>query len=210
MSNYVIGMRALASHRRAQSVIGAAGDGDIIYTDHATVWTVQEQLHALSVATSNAAFDPGKIDGAVGPHTNTAVAAFNKAYGWPTDGGNITAGTLEALKRPDVVNPKAAQSASAAADSASTPAEVQAAAAKLTAVANSPTTTALIHAAQQAAQVARTPAEVEAAKAQVKNAAAASQAVPWGQVAFFATLSLALGGISLALVHGSQKKMHRR
>lgn len=101
------------------------GAGDKVYTDKKTVKSVQAQLHVLALATGNSSFDPGKIDGLVGPHTNAAVSAFNKAYGWPADGTKITDGTLTALKRPDVVDPKgydAQQAADAAvADVTTTP-----------------------------------------------------------------------------------------
>lgn len=83
--------------------------GEKVFTDKATVKRVQEKLHALAAATKNRAFDPyeGKYrdDGVLGSRTKAAVVAFNAAYGWPTDGPNITAGTLTALERPDVKNP---------------------------------------------------------------------------------------------------------
>ncbi len=63
---------------------------DPVYTDSATVTSVQKQLYKLSVATSTPSLDPGTIDGKVGPHTNAAVAVFNTKYGWPTDGSKIT------------------------------------------------------------------------------------------------------------------------
>lgn len=88
---------------------------DVIYTDKPTVTSVQQKLKALAAATGNLSFDPGVVDGKAGPRTNAAVSAFNTAYGWPSDGSTITAGTLEAFKRPDVVDPKG-YAASQAAD----------------------------------------------------------------------------------------------
>lgn len=79
-------------------IIGAAE----AITDKDTVKRVQAQLHLLAVGTKNAKLDAGKADGIIGPATRSAVSAFNAAYGWPDDGGDITQGTLEALTRPDV------------------------------------------------------------------------------------------------------------
>lgn len=107
----------MSDYQYGCDIVGTCIGADKVYTDQKTVKSVQQRLHDLAVATGNMSFDPGKIDGIVGPHTNAAVTAFNAAYGWPSDGSKITDGTLTALKRPDVVDPKgyAAQQAADAA-----------------------------------------------------------------------------------------------
>ncbi len=174
--------------------------------------SVQKQLYALSVATSTPSLDPGTIDGKVGPHTNAAVAVFNTKYGWPTDGSKITAGTLDALKRPDVVDPAgyAAQQAALDAAAATTPAQVQAAAAKLSASVT-PEIQAAATAAHAMALAATTPAQVQAAKAQVQAVAAqqvkaGASDTPWGTIALLGGLSVViLGGLVVLLKKSGPK-----
>lgn len=201
--------RLVASHGHVVGdLIGATGDK--IYTDSSTVKSVQQQLYKLSVATSTPTLDPGTIDGLTGPHTSAAVAVFNTKYGWPTDGGNITAGTLEALKRPDVVDPAgyAAQQASLAGDAARTPADLQAATVKLMA-AVSPDNQADAQAAHALALTATTPAQMQAAKDKMKAVAekqASANDTPWGTIALLGGLSIiALGGLLVMLKKGGSK-----
>lgn len=160
---------------------GVAVGADAV-TDKAQVKKAQQQLHALALAVGNPTLDPysakTKDDGVIGPDTRRAVTEFNKLYGWPDDGATITAGTLEALKRPDVVNAAAAkaEAAKAAAAAATTAAQVQIAATQTTAAAASapPEVQAQAAAAQAKAAQAKTPAEVAAAKVEVQAAAAAA------------------------------------
>ena len=80
--------------------------GDAPITDQKTVVDVQRKLHSLAIVQKDAALGPYKDkyrdDGVLGTRTKQAVAAFNARFGWPDDGENITAGTLEALKRSDI------------------------------------------------------------------------------------------------------------
>jgi len=176
---YTIGCAILgaATKRKRWFVIGGdVSDQGKVYTDKATVQMVQRQLHGLALATGNKDFDPYsdgyKDDGVLGSRTQLSVMAFNQKYGWSSDGKNITDGTLEALKRPDVVDPKgyAAKQAAYDAASATTAQDVQAAAAKVAAVAP-PAVKAQAHAAAAAAQQATTPAQVASAKQSLMAAA---------------------------------------
>lgn len=157
-----------------RTMIGAG----TVYSDKDTVKSVQRQLHALSVATGNAGFDPysdkSKDDGLLSAATANAIIAFNFVYGWADDGPNITAGTLEALKRPDVKDPAGyAKQAAEAAAQATTPAEVQAAAAQTAKVAAGapPEVKQEAQAAQKEAMAAKTPAQVVKARERVQRAA---------------------------------------
>jgi peptidoglycan hydrolase-like protein with peptidoglycan-binding domain len=53
--------------------------GAVTYTDSATVTSVQKALKARG-------FDPGKIDGVMGPNTEQAITAFQAANGLPPSG----------------------------------------------------------------------------------------------------------------------------
>jgi len=139
--------------------------GDEI-TDKKTVASVQRQLHALAQATGNSDFDPYhdkyRDDGVIGSHTRDAVAAFNKAYGWPDDGDKITSGTLKALTRPDVVSANRA-AASHSEEDANTAARVKTEAAQSKAEAE-------VLKAKAAAQSASTPEEKKVAEARLEKA----------------------------------------
>lgn len=202
----VIGATKSVTKFGASHLVGA----DKVYTDSATVTQVQAQLHALSLNSHNPSLDPGKIDGKIGPNTNAAVAAFNVAYGWPTDGSSITDGTLVALKRPDVIDPAgyAAQQAAASADAASTPTQVQSAAAQLSLLTgiSSPAIQSAIASAQNAAITAKTPAEVADAKVKIKAAAHQAQGSSLAPtLAIVGAGALALTGIIVMVVKSHHK-----
>lgn len=161
--------------------------------------------------------------GVLGPTTKKALAVFNKMYGWD-DGPILSAGTLAALDRPDVKDPNRAPDASAAdqasavatlsqtaAATATTPAQVQAAAVQLTAAVKTapPEVQAAVAAAQNAAAVAVTPAQVETAKTQIAQAAERVRAAgeekfnnplvrEYGGVPLYGWLGLGAGGVTLA------------
>lgn len=161
-----------------QHVIG----DDNLNNDKTTVKRVQQQLHALSVSLKNPDFETYttsyKDDGVMGAMTKHAVNAFNVAFGWPTDGPNITAGTIDALKRVNDMGPAAAQAhlVEQNAVQATTAPQVQAVAAQVTqAAAASSTAPPDVKAAAQAAQAkamaAVTPQQVDAAKQDLERVA---------------------------------------
>jgi len=199
-------------------LIGAdvLGDtGDKTYTDKATVRRVQQQLHALALATGKSVFDPYhdqyKDDGVMGSRTKTALAAFNSAYGWSTDGSTITDGTLEALKRPDVINPAAAtpvaaptQQAAPVSFSSPSPATTQPAAAssvpygpETEAQAASPTSVFAPSAPTRSPafafeQPARSPSAMQRSE---PRAAASEGGSQWGKIVFASLGVVAFGGV---------------
>lgn len=200
MRRYLDGTAVLAKRYWPRDTIGV----DKVYTDKKTVRDVQRKLHALAKATGNADFDPYgdgyKDDGVLGARTKLALVAFNSAFGWPADNNTITDGTLAALKRPDVVNPKgfAAQQVADQATQAQTPQQVQDAAAKLVAVAPAGAQDKALD-AQRAAMAATTPAEVQAAKDKLRVAAEQAKAesaegFEWGPILLGA---LAITGITV-------------
>lgn len=210
MGAYSKGTLVLAASCDRRIVIGA----DKVYTDKSTVAAVQRKLHALALATGNSDFDPYsdgyKDDGVLGSRTQLSLIAFNQAFGWPSDNNTITDGTLEALKRPDVVDPKgyAARQAAYAAGQAQTVEQVQDAAAKLVALAP-PAARAKAQQAVDMAMSATTPAEVEQAKGHLKEASelvktsrvdVSGSGVEWGPLLLAAGGILGLGVVGWAVV----------
>jgi hypothetical protein len=222
---YTIGCAVLGASagKRSRYVIGASGDK--VYTDKATVKKVQRQLHALALATGNKDFDPYsdgyKDDGVLGTRTQLSVMAFNQAYGWPSDNQNITDGTLDALQRPDVVDPKgyAAKQAAFDAVAATTPQEVHAAAAKVAAVAP-PAAKPQALAIQAAAAQATTQDQLDVAKQALLAFAGKVQPpdtgfedksgppIEWAPILFGGAVILGLGAIGYELVMGKPRRRH--
>lgn len=201
-------MLAASCDRRV--VIGA----DKVYTDKSTVKNVQRKLHAFSLAVGNSVFDPYgdgyQDDGVIGWRTQAALVEFNKAFGWPTDGGTITDGTLEALKRPDVVDPKgyAAKQAAYDAGKAQTVEQVQDAAAKLVAL-GPPAVQAHAQQAAAIAAAATTPEQVQEARNHLREASelvktskvdTSGSSVEWGPIVLAMVGILGLGLVGWKVV----------
>lgn len=167
------------------------------YTDKSTVERVQRFILALpkekqlpeAQPLAKAVLTQANAFGVNGPTTKVAVKAFNIAYGFPDDGEIITAGTLEAMTRPDL-KPGAgvmAEASQAAANIAKaplqTPAQVQeakkATAAVVAKVAESapPEMQSSIAEVQALVEQATTPDEVRAAAKKAQGVAEQSGGV---------------------------------
>ncbi len=198
-------------------IIGAQVLGaDVAHADKATVRTVQQKLHALSLATGNSAFDPYhdkyRDDGVIGSKTKSAVAAFNRAYGWPDDGESITDGTLEALKRSDVVNPSSAQSAPTPTPqpSASQPVSTTVPPVERATVFSPRYSVIDSQAAMDALVQDATPRNPMMLQRERGRAADAASASPWGKIAFGIVAAVSLGGVAYLLATGRGKKSASR
>jgi peptidoglycan hydrolase-like protein with peptidoglycan-binding domain len=158
------------------------------YIDYKTVLAVQAALKAHG-------FNPGTLDGKMGPNTAKAIRAMQSSISIPMT-GVIDEGVIEALGvTPGVLPPgvsaaakaqveaQAALDAATAVEHAETPSDVQAAADQVVAAAPAqpPELKAAAVAAANKAKAAKTPAAVEAAKTEVQQAAkqVVSATGPW-------------------------------
>ena len=144
-------------------------------TDKATVKSVQAQLKMLAVGAGNPALDPGSVNGVLDSRTKSAVASFNRTYGWPEDGAAITAGTMEALQRPDVV--RMTQAGAGGKVATVTVTDDEAVSARKDVVKKVEETQVEVKAALDAKMSAKTPEEMQRAIAQAKAAEAKADAV---------------------------------
>lgn len=185
MSRYLIGCDVLGG----ETTIPTAGAK---YTDYATVYAVQSALKAKG-------FDPGKLDGVMGPRTAAAIRSMQSAAGIPQT-GIVDEGVIMALRvTPGVMPPgvsaakaadvraQAALDAATAAEHAITPDDVRSAADQVAnaAPAQPPELKQAAAKAGAAAIAARTPAEVAAAKQQVQVVAQQVQAQAATQQGFW-------------------------
>lgn len=153
------------------------------YTDFKTVLAVQDAL-------KKAGFNPGTLDGKMGPNTAKAIRAMQTSIGIPVT-GVIDSGVLMALKvTPGVVPPgvtaasqaevesEAALNAATAVEHAVTKPDVQNAAAQVVdaAPASPPELRAAAVEAHAAVVAAKTPEQLATAKAQVQQVATQVQA----------------------------------
>lgn len=70
---------ATASPAPRSLSVAQAGSGDVDLSNRRLVASVQKALRAVG-------FDPGPVDGLVGPRTRSAVRAYQEARGLPQDG----------------------------------------------------------------------------------------------------------------------------